>query len=138
MVKKLKIKMSSKIKNIIIFTVIGVSLILVYIFFIKKAPDQGNLISSFSTSGIVPENTGIQDGDSTVSQDFLSVLLGVKNIKLDDSIFSNKSFINLHDSSILLTSPGDEGRVNPFAPIGNDPVLKQVDQTIFTDSTPIQ
>lgn len=121
--------MSSKIKNIIIFAVIGISLVLVYIFFIKKAPDEGNLISSLPvpTGMNAPASSSL--GETMVSQDFLTILLGVKNIKLDDSIFSNKAFINLHDSSILLTSPGDEGRTNPFAPIGSDPVSKQIDQT---------
>ncbi len=111
----------SKIKNIIIFTVIAAALILIYIFFIKKAPDQGNLISS-NTSGIVSgtntstSNTSGQN--SLITKDLLSVLLSVKNIKLDDAIFSDEVFVNLHDSSILLNAPNDEGRANPFAPIG--------------------
>lgn len=46
------------------------------------------------------------------------MLLNVKKIKLNSSIFSNTAFINLHDSSILLSPSGDEGRLNPFAPIG--------------------
>lgn len=109
--------------------VIGVSLILIYVFLIKKAPEENNLISSNSSSFDPMFSTSdTPNGDSfAVSQDFLSVLLGVKNIRLDDSIFSNKAFINLHDSSILLTSPGGEGRINPFAPIGSDQIIKLSD-----------
>ena len=113
--------MAAKIKNIIIFTVIAVILILIYIFFIKPAPVEQNLVSSPVPNTVLP-NTNTIDQNSLIAKDFLSVLLGVKNIKLNDTIFSDGSFINLRDSSILLASPGpgDEGRSNPFAPIGSD------------------
>ena len=62
-------------------------------------------------------------GTSPVGQDFLSLLLNVKNIKLDDSIFSDPAFINLHDSSITLTPDAVVGRPNPFAQFGNDAVV---------------
>ena len=116
--------MASKIKNIITFTVIAVILILIYIFFIKPAPTEQNLISSSTPNTVLP-NTNTIDQNSLIARDFLSVLLSVKNIKLDDTIFSDGSFANLHDSSILLASPGpgDEGRLNPFAPIGSDVVI---------------
>jgi len=111
--------MASKIKNIIIFTVIAALLILVYIFFIKPAPEQQNLISS-PVAGTTLPNTDTTDQNSLIARNFLSLLLSVKSIKLDDSIFSSPDFINLHDSSILLIPPVDEGRPNPFAPIGSD------------------
>ncbi|MEK7089026.1 MAG: hypothetical protein AAB913_02765 [Patescibacteria group bacterium] len=115
--------MASKIKNIIIFTVIAVVLILIYIFFIKPAPVEQNLISSSPSNTILP-NKNTVDQNSLIAKDFLSVLLNVKNIKLDDTIFSDGSFTSLRDSSIFLTSPGpgDQGRLNPFAPIGSDAV----------------
>lgn len=112
--------MISKIKNIIIFTVIAASLILIYIYIIKKDPDEGNLVTSPTGTDIVSLDTETLEQNSLIAKDFLSVLLNVKNIKLDDSIFSSQSFMMLHDSSILLSpsSPGDQGRPNPFAPIG--------------------
>ena len=58
--------------------------------------------------------------DSSITKEFLSILLSVKSIKLDDAVFADKAFTNLKDSSILLTSTGDEGRINPFAPIGSE------------------
>lgn len=112
--------MASKIKNIILFTIIAAILILVYIFFIKKAPDEQNLVSSSSST--LP-NADVLNNNSSITKDFLSVLLSVKSIKLDNAIFSDGAFSNLHDSSILLTPTGDEGRANPFAPIGQDPVV---------------
>jgi len=127
--------MTSLIKKIIISAVIIVALVLVYIFFIKKAPDPGNLTSSTSSptglAALSPTNTtGAQD--ATVDTEFLSILLSVKNIKLNDSIFSDKAFINLRDSSIVLTPDGTEGRTNPFAPIGLDTTNTQVNTNLPT------
>ena len=118
--------MASKIKNIIIFSVIAILLVLGYIFFLKPAPDEGNLVSS-STDVATTTSSGTStiDQNSSVSRDLLAILLNVKNVKLDDSIFANIAFINLHDSSIALAPPsqGEEGRPNPFAPIGYDPAV---------------
>jgi len=120
--------MNSKIKNIIIFSVITVFLILVYIFLIKKTPEEQNLVSSSPLNTVVSD-TNTLNQDPAISKNLLSILLSVKSIKLDDSIFSNKAFVNLHDSSILLIPTGNEGRLNPFAPIGYDivPTLPAID-----------
>lgn len=106
-----------KIKNIIIFATIAVIFILIYVFFIKSSPDAG-LISSSSSSVVL--NIATADKNSSVAKDFLSLLLSVKNIKLDDAIFSDNAFSSLRDSSIVLTPDGNEGRPNPFAPFGTD------------------
>lgn len=114
--------MASKIKTIIIAAVVVIAIILAYIFLFKKAPDQASLTSSTptatSTTTTTPTNT-------TVDTEFVSVLLSVKNIKLNDAIFSNIAFANLRDSSITLTPDGTEGRKNPFAPIGTDVTATQ-------------
>lgn len=117
--------MASKIKNIIIFTIIAVALILIYIFFIKKSPEEQNLISSTSVNTPSADINTLNQ-NSLITSDLLTVLLSVKSIKLDDTIFSNIAFTNLHDSSILLVSPGDEGRPNPFAPIGFEAVVPPI------------
>lgn len=109
--------MLSKIKNAIIFLSIAILLILVYVFFIKKSPEGASLVSSV--------NNPISTTNSTSSlpaldKDFPPLLLNVKNIKLDDSIFSDKAFQTLTDSSITLIGDGNEGRANPFAPLGAD------------------
>ncbi|MFA6076929.1 MAG: hypothetical protein WC735_02535 [Candidatus Paceibacterota bacterium] len=108
-----------KIKNIIIFIAIGISFVLIYIFFIKPSPDnKATLVSSPS----VPATPGAitKKNDPAVTQEFLNLLLSVKNIKLNDAIFSNSAFLSLHDSSITLVPDGNEGRINPFAPLGAD------------------
>ncbi len=116
------------IKNILIFVAIGAAFVLIYIFFIKPSPDEGALVSSsgdpvVSDDAVVDSaNTGTTI-DPNTTQEFLSLLLNVKSIQLDDSIFADPAFISLHDSSIVLLPDGKEGRINPFAPIGSDPVV---------------
>jgi hypothetical protein len=113
--------MVPKIKNIIIFVAILLVLILAYVFFINKSPtDQSALVSSTSTPGVATTGNTTIDQNSAIAQNFLSVLLNVKNINLDDSIFSNPAFMSLTDSSIVLIPDGTQGRPNPFAPIGSD------------------
>jgi hypothetical protein len=104
--------MSSNIKNIIIFISIAIVLILVYVFFIKQSPEPANLVS-VSDNPISVNATG-----STLDKDFLPILLNIKNIKLDDSIFSDPAFIVLIDSNVVLVPEGNEGRPNPFASFG--------------------
>jgi hypothetical protein len=119
------------IKNIIIFITIAAAFILIYIFFIKPAPVPENLTSS--PSNIMLPNIDGSGADantknktSLVAKDFLALLLNVKNIKLDDAIFSDIAFGSLHDSSIVLIPDGNEGRPNPFAQFGNDNVVTPV------------
>ncbi len=108
----------SQFKNIIIFIVAAVILVLVYIFLIKKGPEQDALVSTSSNS--TDSSLGALSQGSVESSEFLNVLLSIKSIKLDDSIFADVAFDTLRDSSITLTADGNEGRPNPFAPIGTD------------------
>lgn len=68
------------------------------------------------------EALNLGDDTSAIAGDFLNLLLNVKNIRLDDSILRDPSFNNLRDSSITLIPDGNEGRPNPFAQFGNDPM----------------
>ena len=130
--------MSSKIKNIIILIVVAVALVLVYIFFIKKAPTQDATLTSSTTGAAVTPGAGTTSGatdTAAISEDFITLLLNVKSIKLDDTIFSDQAFISLRDSSIILTQTGDEGRPNPFAPIGSEAMGVPVDLGAGGDTT---
>ncbi len=98
------------IKNSIIFVVIIGVLVLVYVFVFKKDSDVGPLIQNTNTPSAVGVITNSPD------KDFLPLLLNVKTIKLDSTVFSDKVFTSLVDSSIVLVPDGDEGRPNPFAP----------------------
>lgn len=107
------------IKNIIIFVAVAIAFVLVYIFFIKPEPEQGNLVST-GTSTETAQDNNLNQPTRIDTEDFLSVLLSVKSIKLDDSIFSDVAFTTLNDSNVVLTPDGTEGRPNPFAPVGSD------------------
>lgn len=111
-----------KIRNIIIFVVIGAVIVLVYIFFIKPAlSSQPDLVSATdtTTSSTSGSGTDVTSSDgSAVAQDFLTLLLSVKNIKLNVSIFSDPAFASLHDSSVTLTPDATIGRPDPFAQFG--------------------
>ncbi|MFH1608470.1 MAG: hypothetical protein ABH951_00420 [Patescibacteria group bacterium] len=129
--------MSSKIKNILIFLGIAVALILVYVLVFKKSPEQPALISTSGSLVTTTNITEIQEKTSTISRDFLAILLSVKNIKIDDSIFSDPAFMSLNDSSIQLISDGNEGRPNPFAPLGTDIFVSSDSLGLTTSTDPI-
>ncbi len=58
---------------------------------------------------------------TSVDQDLISLLLELKSIRLDDSIFSDPAFNSLQDfSQELVQEP--IGRMNPFAPLGVRPL----------------
>ena len=105
-----------KVKNIAIFLSIGAVFVLIYIFFIKpSSEDPAALVSSSGVSAVT--STGVANEDSLLAQEFLTLLLGVKDIRLDDSILRDPAFMSLRDSSITLIQDGTEGRPNPFAPL---------------------
>ena len=108
--------MSSTIKNILIFILILAAVGGGYYYFAGNSADTPAL-TAVSTSGSVAS-----DGDTGVEDAFLSTLLNIRNLQLDDSIFSSSAFRSLQDFTTELVDPGNEGRVNPFAPIGSDAV----------------
>ncbi len=50
----------------------------------------------------------------------LATLSSIKSITLEDKIFTSNAFQSLVDGTVPLVKDGNEGRPNPFAPIGND------------------
>ena len=110
-----------KARNIIIFITIAAILVLTYVFFIRTdSSEEANLVSTQNSSTDVPVVIGSPSDGSLSADDFLPLLLSVKNIKLEDGIFAEPAFKNLKDSSITLVPDGSEGRPNPFAPLGQD------------------
>ena len=124
--------MTPKIRNIVIFVTIAAIFVLIYIFFIKSSPPEASLVSVPSTTslpnidGSLEDTNAVNEVSALVAKDFLTLLLSVKNIKLDDAIFFDVAFSSLHDSSITLIPDGTEGRPNPFAQFGNDNVAPVV------------
>jgi hypothetical protein len=130
-----------KIRNIIIFISIALVIFLIYVFFIKSSGEQPSLVSSGADATLPnidgsTQNTSILNTNSEVAKDFLVIFSNIKNIKLNDAIFSDPSFISLHDSSIILTPDGTEGRPNPFAPFGNDVAPVSVNNSSSTPGIP--
>lgn len=108
-----------------------------YLLFVKKPNAAPGLVSSSE----VATETGdtLKEEDSVIAKELLGVLLNVKNIRLNDSIFNEEAFTSLQDSTILLVPDGTEGRPNPFAPIGNDisaAVLNSTPSTPVTITSP--
>lgn len=106
--------MNPKIKNLIIFSVIFILLVVGYVVFFRGSPQP----ALTTTTGIPLPSATAPTGD--VGQEFLTTLLNLKNIQLNDSVFNNPAFSKLQDYTITLVPEGNEGRVNPFAPIGTD------------------
>ena len=98
----------SKRKNIILFIILFVLAFFVYTFFFKSS----------GTEALLTKDVPILAQDNVKGKDLLRVLLSLKNIKLDEEIFSSKLFISLQDFTITLPDTGTPGRNNPFAPIG--------------------
>jgi hypothetical protein len=73
-----------------------------------------------STTGADLATTPTSGGDDKISSDisFLTTLASLKSIKIDTSLFTNKSFNALENNAVTI-SPVVPGRVNPFAPIDN-------------------
>lgn len=74
------------------------------------------LSSQSTTTGAI----AVPGAASDVNKEFLSLLLNIRGIKLDGSVFQNRGFTSLSDTSIILATPDNIGRRNPFAPIGSD------------------
>lgn len=126
-----------KIKNIIIFIVIAIIFVLIYVYFIKgSTPDTASLVSSPGSEVMPSADTSLTtENNSAIAREFLGLLLSVKDIKLNDAIFSDNVFTSLHDSSIILTPDGNEGRINPFAPLGTDATTTTTTTTTTTNTT---
>lgn len=119
---------------------IGVVLVLVYLFVIKGDEPEANLVSTnnIPVSGVTV-NTAADNVtvlDSEFSQQILATLSNVKNINLDDSIFSSIAFQSLIDGTIPLVPDNNEGRPNPFAPIGEDGFSGSIPTNLNTFTAP--
>jgi FlaG/FlaF family flagellin (archaellin) len=98
----------------------------------NSAPESG-LVSTTGTTN-TDTLTSNPVGSDQVGREFLSQLLNLQSIDLDDSILVNPAYQALEDFTITLRQPGDEGRDNPFAPIGVDSFSQN--SQIITSSIP--
>ncbi len=120
--------MKGIIRNIIIIAVVLILGVVGYEMFFanKTAAPAGGLQTTAGvgagTSGapqVATAAAGTQ-GAAAAGADFVSLLLSVKSITLDDSIFSSQAFTTLQDFNRPIPPDTNPGRPNPFAPIGSD------------------
>lgn len=109
-------KIFKKYKNIIIVAVIIVIVAFSYNLFV------GNTDNSLLTSEVKGAKT------SVLETDLLSILIDLRLIKLDNSIFSDKAFQSLRDFGQDIV-PESVGRKNPFAPVNTNTLTESVIET---------
>ena len=63
--------------------------------------------------------------DNSTEKEILSLLLELRSIKLDVSMFESSAFKALKDFGVTL-DPEPVSRPNPFAPIGSDETVEEV------------
>lgn len=122
--------MSSPVKKIILFVVIFILAVVGYVVFFGGDTSSDALLTT-NDQALGSTESVSQTG---VGREFLTSLLNIKNIKLNDSIFSNPSFSNLQDFTITLVEQ-PSGRPNPFAPVGSDQTTSST-PTTPTPTTP--
>lgn len=106
--------MSSKLKNLFLLVVIIGIAYFGYNYFIKKDTPQAGLVSSST------QTASSATGSSELGKEFLTLLLNLKVITLDDSIIKTEPYQRLIDFTKVLSPDTNPGRPNPFAPIGTE------------------
>lgn len=109
-------KILKKYKNIIIIAVIIVIVAFSYNLFVGRA-DKSLLTSEVKKTK-----------NSVLETNFLSILIDLRLIKLDNSIFSDKAFQSLRDFGQDIV-PEPVGRKNPFAPVDTNALKGSVIET---------
>jgi len=110
------------IGKIFLFIFILAVLIFGYILISKKgtsAPASAGTLSSTTGAANIAGN-GTSAAQSQLGREFLTTLLNLKTITLDDSIFTAPAFTSLQDFTAPVATTDIEGRQNPFAPLGLD------------------
>lgn len=105
--------MGKAIKTILILVVLGAIVYFGAQFFAPDESADTGLVSSSDTAAAAG------DGEN-IGGEFVTLLLNMRTIKLDDSFFQSTSFKALEDFSTNIQPENNQGRPNPFAPIGQD------------------
>lgn len=109
-----------------------------YTYFFKKS-DTGTPVTTLVTTTDTGEEIPVQPIGTTgmnqieIGNEFLTTLLSVNKITLDSTIFTSDVFNSLKDYHVTLVSEGNEGRPNPFAPIGIDVTGSTLIDTVTTN-----
>ena len=100
-------------KTIITIVIIGLLILLAFWYL------GGSGANTAGNSSLTATSNGVDTSNSTDAQQIYSLLQQMSQVKLDDSLFTNPSFQNLRDNTVIF-SAGTPGRANPFAPIGTN------------------
>lgn len=86
----------------------------------SSTPSSGIVATNPDGTPVATDSTGALTAAAPTdpdTQNILSILLALRSVKLDDTIFSNPAFMSLKDfSTQILAEPA--GRPDPFAPLG--------------------
>lgn len=121
----------STIKNILIIGGIIIVLLVLYVVFLKPSPadtQSGTLRSSTGATQPAATTSGTTQASGSTAE-LLSILTSLQSLELNDSILFNPAFDALQDISMPLMREGNQGRRNPFAPLGSDPVIIDITPT---------
>ena len=127
-------KSKKKIKQILVALGIAFAILIAYAAFsggFSQPRQQGALVSTRGKNiqGQISEDVDI------VNERILKILRNVRNIELDDDIFSNPVFKQLRDTRFTLPRPVQIGRPNPFASIGTESILNAQQGELLQDGT---
>lgn len=122
-------------KNRFVLTAFSIIILSVgYLYFaneLRTGDIVGVAYGSLSSSATASESTpGVNKNPSINSKitsdiSFLSTLASLKNIKIDTSFFTNNLFTKLKSNSVSI-GKATPGRLNPFAPIDEASVARNV------------
>ncbi len=118
-------------KILIVVAVLGLAALGYYFFKNKSAAPALPPLTSSSPSGVPITD----QSTASVGDEFLSQLLGLNTIRLDTGILTGSPFLALQDFSVTLPPITDEGRANPFKPIGSDITAISGTTTPINDQT---
>ena len=117
--------MFEKYKKIIIPIVVLVLLFAVYNLFLK--PDESG--QGLFTRGADSE---ARTSAQLLGAEIIQALNQIRDLKIDDGVFEHRVLTRLVDKTITI-EPQDKGRVNPFAPLGENEPLERVEQGVDED-----
>lgn len=83
----------------------------------SSAPDTTIITSSAEGTSNTPGGVVTPGPVDKDTQQILEILLALRAVKLDETLFSNQAFISLKDYSTQIV-PEPVGRPDPFAPLG--------------------
>lgn len=116
--------MKSKYHKFLIVSTVALMLGGAYLHFSNDINSTGDMLpvaygSSLSSSvGVESSETNVQNEKISADVAFLTTLASLKKIKIDTTIFENKSFNKLENNAVKIEKV-TAGRKNPFAPIGS-------------------